>query len=276
MMVAVRRQDTPLDRLLARRAQLRLQTVAPQVEATLAAIRAAGVLVDVFGSYARGEFRISSDVDFLVSDRGTLTESAIYAVAFEHMTGTRFDLVFADRVAPGTLELMRGDSRRRDDAVSGEHPVLLIVRAKIRAMEEVFGRCDVLAQGLLGNLEPGPRAVHARAVAFNVIRISWQLMAILKTLAVAIDGFAPAGSDEAQADLLLQAAATTEHRTAMIGPETERDLGELLALRDTFDGEDYEHESEHSQDQIAGSLALTRRVVPEFLAQLDEFLALWE
>jgi predicted nucleotidyltransferase len=41
----------------------RLRIVAPQVETTLAALRSHGCVVELFGSFARGEYRAWSDVD---------------------------------------------------------------------------------------------------------------------------------------------------------------------------------------------------------------------
>lgn len=105
--------DSRLDRLLASRADDRRRRVEPQVRAALAALSAAGAEVELFGSFARGEFRMNSDVDFLVVRRGPLQETQIFNTICDHLKAAPFDLVFADRLAPGSLELMRRDAHVR-------------------------------------------------------------------------------------------------------------------------------------------------------------------
>ncbi len=110
-MLTARTPDSPLDDLLARRAADRRRVVEPQVRAALAALQSAGVEAELIGSYARGEFRLGSDVDFLVIYRGPMSEAEIFAMICDHLKAASFDLVFADRLAPATIELMRLDAR---------------------------------------------------------------------------------------------------------------------------------------------------------------------
>lgn len=106
----VRATDTPLDRLLARRAAHRLAAVLPEAMATLAALSAAGSNVALVGSLARGTFGLNSDVDFLIVDRGPLSDTQIFNIVCDHLKAAPFDLVFADRLSPISLGLMRRDA----------------------------------------------------------------------------------------------------------------------------------------------------------------------
>ena len=278
-MGSIRTPNTRLDQLLSLRAQERLKAVTPQVDATLAALRAAGVQVEVFGSYARGEFRVNSDVDFLVLDQGPMTQTQVFRIVFDHLSLARFDLVFADPTQPQTVALMREDSlpRRRggQDMAPSQHPVLLIVRAKMNATTASLTRCEQATAKLLAHPEPSPRAMVARGVAYNVSGLSHQLESILKTLASAIDGWSPARGDDAPKDLLLQAVAANEHRPPMIGAATMQELSELIDFRVASQGSDYDHDSPACQDDVFASLALVRRVVPAFLAEIERFIGDW-
>lgn len=278
-MGSIRTPNTRLDELLSLRAQERRKAVTPQVDATLAALRAAGVQVEVFGSYARGEFRVNSDVDFLVLDKGPMTQTQVFGVVYDHLSLAKFDLVFADRTQPQTVALMREDSlpRRRGgpDRAPSQHPVLLIVRAKMNAVTASLTRCDQATAKLLSHPGHAPRPMVARGVAYNVSGLSHQLESILKTLASAIDGWSPARGDDAPKDLLLQAVAANEHRPPMIGAATMQELSELIDFRVASQGSDYDYDSPACQDDVFASLALVRRVVPAFLAEIERFIGDW-
>lgn len=175
-MGSIRTPNTRLDELLSLRAQDRLKAVTPEVDATLAALRAAGVQVEVFGSYARGEFRVNSDVDFLVLDSGPMTQTQVFKIVYDHMSLARFDLVFAEHTKPETIALMREDSlpRRRVglDKAPSQHPVLLIARAKMNATTEALRRRDDATVKIIAYTEPSLRAMAARGVAYYVSSLS--------------------------------------------------------------------------------------------------------
>lgn len=113
MYAAVRERSSRLDRLLDLRASKKLAVVAPQVHMALTELRRNGVDVELFGSMARGEFRTHSDVDFLINVRGHLSEVEIFAIISDALKHVTFDIVYADRLNPINLELMRLDAHRR-------------------------------------------------------------------------------------------------------------------------------------------------------------------
>ena len=275
-MGSIRTPNTRLDHLLSLRAQERLKAVTPQVDATLAALRAAGAQVEVFGSYARGEFRVNSDVDFLVLDMGPMTQTQVFGIVYDHLSLARFDLVFADHTQPQTIALMREDSlpRRREgrDRAPSQHPVFLIACAKMKAISASLSRCDQATAKILAHPEPAPRAMVARGIAYNVSSLSRQLESILKTLASAIDGWSPARGDEAPKDLLLQAVQATEHRPPMIGAATMQGLSKLIDFRVVSQDGVYDYDSPACQDDVFASLELVRRVVPAGLAEIERFI----
>ena len=98
--------DSRLDNLLERRSRALRSRVEPEVLASLAALREAGVLVEVVGSFAQGRFRSTSDVDLLILDSGPLSEMNLHRLLSRHLRSAPYDLIFADRLAPGTAELM--------------------------------------------------------------------------------------------------------------------------------------------------------------------------
>lgn len=110
---ACRERSSRLDRLLEARALQKLAMVGPQVDYVLKKLREAGVHVEIVGSLARGEFKIHSDVDFLISDKGPLSEVDVFNLTSDHLKDAPFDLVFADKINPKSLELMRSDAHRR-------------------------------------------------------------------------------------------------------------------------------------------------------------------
>ena len=110
---ACRARNSRLDRLLDSRASEKLATVGPQVECVLKKLREAGADVEIVGSLARGDFKIHSDVDFLISDKGSLSEVDVFNITSDHLKDAPFDLVFADKLKPKNLALMRSDANRR-------------------------------------------------------------------------------------------------------------------------------------------------------------------
>ena len=110
-MGTLRPRDTLLDRLLARRADARRAVVEPQVIAALGALRAVGAEVELVGSFARGEFRLNSDVDFLVTSPGGLSETQIFNTVCDHLKAASFDLLFANRLSQSSLDFMRRDAQ---------------------------------------------------------------------------------------------------------------------------------------------------------------------
>lgn len=110
---ACRERNSRLDRLLDARACKKLATVGPQVECVLKQLRGAGVHVEIVGSLARGDFKVHSDVDFLISDMGNLSELDIFNITSNHLKDAPFGLVFSDKVNPISLALMRKDAHRR-------------------------------------------------------------------------------------------------------------------------------------------------------------------
>jgi predicted nucleotidyltransferase len=110
---ACRERNSRLDRLLDSRASEKLTTVGPQVECVLKKLREAGADVEIVGSLARGDFKIHSDVDFLISDKGSLSEVDVFNITSDHLKDAPFDLVFADKLKPRNLALMRSDANRR-------------------------------------------------------------------------------------------------------------------------------------------------------------------
>lgn len=113
MSFALRYRNSRLDRLLDQRASKKLAIVNSQVDLALAELRRRGARIEIFGSMARGEFRAHSDVDFLVTDRGYLSEVDVFNVIAENLKEASFDIVYADRVTANTIELMRFDAQAR-------------------------------------------------------------------------------------------------------------------------------------------------------------------
>lgn len=112
-MFARRALDTPLDRLHAHRAAARAAVVLRQAGQALAALKTHGTQAMLVGSLARGQFRMNSDVDFLVTEAGRLSEGQIYGLISDHVRNAAFDLNFAWRMTPEALALMHADARRR-------------------------------------------------------------------------------------------------------------------------------------------------------------------
>ena len=99
-------------RLLAAKALERRRRALGLAGGSLAALRKAGVSAQIVGSLVKGKFRADSDVDFLVENRGGLSESMVVSIVESGMAGFPFDIVFADRADPGLLAMMREEARR--------------------------------------------------------------------------------------------------------------------------------------------------------------------
>jgi predicted nucleotidyltransferase len=113
MQTFIRERISRLDRLLDGRASEKLLLVTPQVDLALWQLRKAGVQGDVVGSMARGEFRSHSDVDFLVSEKGSLSEVEVFNLIAENVKAIPFDIVFAEQLSMQSQKLMRDDSQPR-------------------------------------------------------------------------------------------------------------------------------------------------------------------
>jgi transcriptional regulator with XRE-family HTH domain len=106
-----------LGRLLGGRAAARRATALGLARATLHALRRRGVRARVIGSLAKGGFRATSDVDYLIEDRGRLAESQVTSAIERSMRGFAFDVVFAERADPVLLAMMREEAAHGASAV---------------------------------------------------------------------------------------------------------------------------------------------------------------
>jgi transcriptional regulator with XRE-family HTH domain len=111
------RAGSRLERLLAGRAAQRRRKALALAARTLGALRAAGVSASIVGSLAKGRYRAGSDADFLVEDRGPLSESRIVTIAERTMAGFPFAIIFAGRADAALLEMMRKEARGGPSAV---------------------------------------------------------------------------------------------------------------------------------------------------------------
>ena len=108
---------TRLVRLLRARGETRKHTAVRLAAATLRRLRKAGVSACIVGSLARNQFRTDSDVDYLVENGGGLRESRITGLIEASMDGFPFDVVYAERLDPELLALMRAEAKRGASAV---------------------------------------------------------------------------------------------------------------------------------------------------------------
>ena len=92
----------------ARRAKLR-----PQVDALFAEFRRHGITSEVIGSYARETaiFEDGSDLDILVEAHSGVEEVDVWTMAWEALKDVNVDLVFASRLRPETVRLMKEHAR---------------------------------------------------------------------------------------------------------------------------------------------------------------------
>lgn len=111
------RPGTRIERLFAARAEARRGEALRLAAGALRALRKAGVRGRIVGSLAKGGFRVDSDVDFLIEDRGRLGESRVAAIIEAAMGDFPFDVVYAERVDPVLLRAMREEARGGAPAV---------------------------------------------------------------------------------------------------------------------------------------------------------------
>ena len=111
-MLTRRPLDSPLDHLQARRAAARRAVALQQAESALAALGAQGARAELVGSLARGQFRLNSDVDFLVMEQGPLSQGQIYGIISDHLRDAAFDVIYASRMTPTGLATMLDDAKR--------------------------------------------------------------------------------------------------------------------------------------------------------------------
>jgi predicted nucleotidyltransferase len=98
---------SPLEQHLHRKTQERAALARAESEAALSALRQRHVTAMLIGSLARGRFLLHSDVDLLVQDRAGLSDAEVHDVVSDHIRSVPFDLIFADRVRPEVLALLR-------------------------------------------------------------------------------------------------------------------------------------------------------------------------
>jgi predicted nucleotidyltransferase len=110
METIARKRKSRLDGVLDRRASIKLKTISPKIESALNDLRSNGVQVELFGSVARGAFKIHSDVDFLIIDKGGLSETDVFNKVSDQMSGTPFDIVFLEHLPLETAKLLRLDA----------------------------------------------------------------------------------------------------------------------------------------------------------------------
>ena len=101
-----------LGHLLHARGEARRQLATRLAAFALRRLKNAGVTAAVVGSLARGALRPDSDVDFLIEQRGGLSESRITDLVASAMQGFPFDVVFAERVDPSLLRFLRAEAQR--------------------------------------------------------------------------------------------------------------------------------------------------------------------
>lgn len=111
-MTAAPGANSRIARLLRSRGLARRGEALALAQATLRKLRKVGVSARIVGSLAKGTFRADSDVDYLIEDRGGLTESRVSGLIETAMRGFPFDVVFADRVDPILLKFMREEAKR--------------------------------------------------------------------------------------------------------------------------------------------------------------------
>jgi len=100
-----------LGHLLHARGEARRHLALRLAAAALRRLKDAGVTGAIVGSLARGGFRPGSDVDFLIEQRGGLSESRVTDLVASAMQGFPFDVVFAERADPAMLRFLRAEAR---------------------------------------------------------------------------------------------------------------------------------------------------------------------
>ncbi len=106
-----------LGKLLSARARQRLRRARELASRTLARLSARGVTARIVGSLAKGRFRADSDVDYLIENRGKLSDAEILSVVEACMKDFPFDVIFRDRADWKLLEMMLKESGDGPSAV---------------------------------------------------------------------------------------------------------------------------------------------------------------
>lgn len=89
--------------IIAERTEKRRQVAQAAATRALASLGAKGFDIRIFGSLARGDFRVHSDVDFLVSgpidsERRVIVESGLCRAMEE--SGLPYDVIYLDDLTP--------------------------------------------------------------------------------------------------------------------------------------------------------------------------------
>jgi predicted nucleotidyltransferase len=85
------------------------ESLRPQVDAALVALRSHGLAVKVIGSFAKPDayFDPNSDIDLLVEDAAGRSDLEIWRMAREWIKDVEVDVVMADALDAEMLEFMR-------------------------------------------------------------------------------------------------------------------------------------------------------------------------
>lgn len=94
---------TRLETIIAERTERRRKLAEGAAARALGGLRAKGIDIRVFGSLARGDFRVHSDVDFLVygpidADVRVTVECGVAAAMRE--SGLPYDVIYLDDLTP--------------------------------------------------------------------------------------------------------------------------------------------------------------------------------
>jgi hypothetical protein len=152
------------------------------------------------------------------------------------------------------------------------HPVFLLVRAKLDDVRRASEHMDSghASQRDLKQLHPqlySPE-IDAESMVTNIQGLYKRLEAILKQLAIEIDGACPSG-DAWHRDLVLQASLQTDERPAMISTETAKQLGELLSFRHAVR---HNYASELRHEEVFRNLEAMQGLVVSFQADMSRFI----
>jgi predicted nucleotidyltransferase len=103
----------PLHEILQERSDARRALLRPQVERTLAELRRHGVACELIGSFARPHALLddASDLDVLIDNKGSLSETDIWDIVWTNLTDVNADLVFAEHLPPRKVALMKEHAR---------------------------------------------------------------------------------------------------------------------------------------------------------------------
>jgi prevent-host-death family protein len=90
--------NSRLERLFHRRALDRFRSASLAAQRALARLRSQGVRARVIGSLARGSFKPTSDVDFLIEDAASLEDMQIERTIRGQLRDMPFDVLYLDRL----------------------------------------------------------------------------------------------------------------------------------------------------------------------------------